>query len=96
VRVNVDTADLGNLAAAVAGLAEQVAAQGRKISHLSGRTTILSAVVGRLDRGVEALAGATELGQIMARAGMPSRPAPRHARPRHLRVVGRGTGTSHH
>ena len=85
--MNVDTADLGNLAEQVAALAAQVTAQGRKVSCLTGRVTILSAVVGRLDDSVQTMVHATEFGEILRRA---RRPPARHARPRRLKVVSDG------
>jgi hypothetical protein len=88
--VNVDTADLGDLVAQVAELASQVAATGRKVSCLTGRVTVMSAVLGRVDRGITALAHLTEFGLMVGRARTPARPVPRHARPRHLKAVGGG------
>ena len=88
--MNVDTADLGNLVAQVAELATQVAATGRKVSCLTGRVSVMSAVLARVDRGITALAHLAEFGLMVGRVRTPARPVPRHARPRHLNVVGGG------
>jgi hypothetical protein len=88
--VNVDTADLGDLVAQVAELASQVAATGRKVSCLTGRVSVMSAVLGRLGDAITALVHASEFGRMLAGVRAPARPAARHARPRHLRAVGGG------
>lgn len=95
--MNVDTGDLGDLAAQVAELAAQVAAMGRRTTALSRRVTAVGGQVATVAGRLEAYG---EAERIMRRAGLPEsmlygprRAAPRHARPRHLSVAGGGRGT---
>lgn len=92
--MNVDTADLTGLAEQVAELAAQMAATGRKVTALTGKVTVMGNRLRRLGDQIE---HATAIESILRGAGVPRRPEPRHARPRHLRMVrgGRGAGAGH-